>query len=371
MTNPPNLRKQEARRGCPRTWNTRYRVSEAAAAFKPGFRFGAQKWCPEAATFASASLLPPPTEPLFPSPTGGAAAASRSLGPGRETRRRLSDEAARGSHPKPSPSEALLLRVPVLASPGAWELLRSRSRSPSRPPPHLQQTRAPPVPSGTSVHRTRAGHLPSRAAFHPAPERKGSASFTHTRRRGSRQEQCLFAATLRLQGSLPGRLPRAGRASVPFRPRSDLPPGPAHTSNQQRRGDVARGHQGSRRGPAAADSSRSPPPPSDEPQASAAGEPRARFPYNHLFTGARRCGERLGTRTSRPLCRRPLLLFYPCRQGRGTPQHGAGQSRISSTPGAQPSRVSSGARAVRRRAHVRSRPERRGTGTGLRPRRGR
>ncbi|XP_038300463.1 putative uncharacterized protein ENSP00000383309 isoform X1 [Canis lupus familiaris] len=214
MTNPPNLRKQEARRGCPRTWNTRYRVSEAAAAFKPGFRFGAQKWCPEAATFASASLLPPPTEPLFPSPTGGAAAASRSLGPGRETRRRLSDEAARGSHPKPSPSEALLLRVPVLASPGAWELLRSRSRSPSRPPPHLQQTRAPPVPSGTSVHRTRAGHLPSRAAFHPAPERKGSASFTHTRRRGSRQEQCLFAATLRLQGSLPGRLPRAGRATV-------------------------------------------------------------------------------------------------------------------------------------------------------------
>ncbi|XP_077738638.1 uncharacterized protein LOC144304071 isoform X2 [Canis aureus] len=182
--------------------------------------------------------------------------------------------------------------------------------------------------------------------------------------------------SLRRDTPTPGLTPRTvassrARDSVPFRPRSDLPPGPAHTSNQQRRGDVARGHQGSRRGPAAADSSRSPPPPSDEPQASAAGEPRARFPYNHLFTGARRCGERLGTRTSRPLCRRPLLLFYPCRQGRGTPQHGAGQSRISSTPGAQPSRVSCGARAVRRRAHVRSRPERRGTGTGLRPRRGR
>lgn len=56
--------------------NTRYWVSKAAAAFKPGFCFGAEKWCPEAATFASASLLPPPTQPLFPSPTGGAATAS-------------------------------------------------------------------------------------------------------------------------------------------------------------------------------------------------------------------------------------------------------------------------------------------------------
>lgn len=70
------------------------------------------------------------------------------------------------------------------------------------------------------------------------------------------------------------------------------------------------------------------------------GEARAGSPYNHLFPGARHCGERQGTRTSRPLCHRPLLLFYPCRKGWGTPQHGFSQSRISSKSWTQPSRVS-------------------------------
>lgn len=80
-------------------------------------------------------------------------------------------------------------------------------------------------------------------------------------------------------------------------------------------------------------------PPSAEPQASEAGKPLARFPYNHLFPGAKRCGERQGTQTSRPLCRRPLLLFYPCRKAWGTPQHGFGQSRISFANWTQPSGV--------------------------------
>lgn len=51
-----------------RPLNRRYWASEAAAAFKSQFCFGTQKWCPEASTFASASLLSPPTQPLFPPP---------------------------------------------------------------------------------------------------------------------------------------------------------------------------------------------------------------------------------------------------------------------------------------------------------------
>ena len=47
-------------------------------------------------------------------------------------------------------------------------------------PSHPQPTPAPPVPSEPSVRTTRAGHLPAHAASHPSPERKGSASLTHT-----------------------------------------------------------------------------------------------------------------------------------------------------------------------------------------------
>lgn len=116
-------------------------------------------------------------------------------------------------------------------------------------------------------------------------------------------------------------------------------PAPVHTSNQQRRRVRRAEVNRSRRGPAAVVSSRSPPPPSDKPRASEAGEPRARFPYNHHLLGARRCGERQGTRTSRPPCHRPLLLFYPCGEGQGTPRHSFSQSHIFFARRTQPSRI--------------------------------
>ncbi|XP_037065046.1 uncharacterized protein LOC114701776 isoform X2 [Peromyscus leucopus] len=70
------------------------------------------------------------------------------------------------------------------------------------------------------------------------------------------------------------------------------------------------------------------------------GERRARGPQRHLVPGAWALLQRATRpRTSRPLRRRPLLLFYPCRKGRGTPQNNASQSGITLESWTQPSRV--------------------------------
>lgn len=171
------------------------------------------------------------------------------------------------------------------------------------------------------------------------------ASSTHTRqRRQPARTMSLSAATpptLRLTHRTVASSRGARReCPLPTTTPTSLPGPRTHLQPTAAAGTSRGGQQESRRGQAAADSSRSPHPPSDKPQASEAGEPRARFPYNHLLPGARLCGERQGTRTSRPLCRRPLLLFYPCRKGWGTPQHGFSQSRISFASWTQPSRVS-------------------------------
>lgn len=72
------------------------------------------------------------------------------------------------------------------------------------------------------------------------------------------------------------------------------------------------------------------------------GERRARAPQRHLVPGAWALLQRATRpRTSRPLRRRPLLLFYPCRKGRGTPQNKASQSGITLESWTQPSRVPS------------------------------
>lgn len=247
-----------------------------------------------------------------------------------------------GSHPEPSSPRACSSTSRSQPAPARLrELLRPRSRLATSAPTNPGPTCALRALGPQDARRS----PPSHAASHP---HLGGKVWLLTRPHGSagsRREQCLSPPrpppTLRLThrtvaSSRGARtecpLPTTTPASLPG-PRTHLQPTAAAGTSRG-------GQQESRRRPAAADSSRSPPPPSDEPQASEAGEPRARLPYNHLFPGARRCGERQGTRTARPLCRRPLLLFYPCRKGWGTPQHGFSQSRISFARRTQPSRVS-------------------------------
>lgn len=192
-------------------------------------------------------------------------------------------------------------------------------------PPHPQPAPAPPVPSQPPVRTTRAGHLPSHAASHPSPKRKGPASRSHTQRRQPARTMSLSAAA----PPTPGHTHRTVASSRGARREDPLPtttptalPGPrTHLQLTAAAGTSRGGQRVSRRGPAAADSSLSPPPPFDKPQASEAGEPRARSPYNHLFPGSRRCGERQATRNTDvpPPLPPPPLIVLPLPKGLGNP----------------------------------------------------
>lgn len=266
----------------------------------------------------------------------------RSRGTGNKSRKSRGREWG-APHPKTSspasplplvPSEASI-SVPLEAAASPYP---ARHLIPNQPRPHLCP-RSPP-----SARRAPVTSLPTRP---PIPHLRGKARLLSRTHQQRRQQP---ARTMSLSASTPptpGLTHRTGAASRGGRQECPLPtttpatlPGPrTHLQPTAAAGTSRGGQRESRRGPAAAGSSHSPPPPSDKSQAKEAGEPRTGSPHNHLFPGTRRCGERQGTRTSRPLCRRPLLLFYPCRKGWGTPRHGFSQSRISSASWTQPSRV--------------------------------
>ncbi|XP_031246962.1 uncharacterized protein LOC116104589 [Mastomys coucha] len=130
-------------------------ASGAAATFNPGFSFRAQKWCPEAATFASALLLPPPARPPSPPPRAGRRPGTRAPG----KRRSQAGGLPTLKPPLRKPTAPLRGLAPVGA---LWELRRTgfpRASASSQSP-------APPVPS--SAPRARVIFLPTQPPAHLA-----------------------------------------------------------------------------------------------------------------------------------------------------------------------------------------------------------
>lgn len=163
----------------------------------------------------------------------------------------------------------------------------------------------------SSAPRAQVILLPTQPSAHLA----GKARLcTHARTLagvGSRREQCFRRTnpdTKRTHRTVAAS--RGAEGNVPCRP-PHRPPlsAPVHTSNQQRR-RARRAEVSSVAGSAAADS-----PPSKQPEASESGEPRARGPSQPPLPESLELQRAPRTRTSRPLCRRPLLLFYPCGKG--------------------------------------------------------
>lgn len=172
-------------------------------------------------------------------------------------------------------------------------------------------------------------------------------------------------------GSRSGRLPRAaarakGQSPPSDHHRPDLPSRPpSHTSNQQRR-RVRRAEvsgRGADRGPAAADSPRSPSPPSAKRQTSGAGQPRAR-PPRYQPALARRQALRLSDQEEHgrpaPFAAAPSYCFTPADRAGGPP--GTASANHASPPRAGPNLLASlcGARADRRRALTYSRARKAG-----------
>ncbi|XP_017176745.1 ESX-1 secretion-associated protein EspI [Mus musculus] len=145
--------------------NAEHPASGAAATFNPGFSFRAQKWCPEAATFASALLLPPPTRPPSPPPRAGRRPGTRAAG----ERRNQAGGLPTLKPPLQEPTAPLRGLAPVGA---LWELAADRV------PPGCFIL-AIPSPTCALLCTTRAGHPPPHAAFR-SPCRKGSALHART-----------------------------------------------------------------------------------------------------------------------------------------------------------------------------------------------
>lgn len=146
-------------------------------------------------------------------------------------------------------------------------------------------------------------------------------------------------------------------------------PGPhTHLQPTAATGTSRGGQRESRRGPAAADSCRSPPSPSsDKPQTSEA-ESHELVPLT--TTSSRAPGTAANDKEHgrpAPFATAPSYCFTPAERAGGPPS--TASANHASPPRAGPNLLASlcGARAERRRAHVLSRPESRGTGTGVKP----
>lgn len=112
-----------------------------------------------------------------PPPRAGRRRPPRSLETGNQRRKRLGDQAGgllTLEHPLQKAHSSTSRITPPPES--LWELLRPLSQLATSSPTNPGPTCA----AEPSVCTTRASHLPSHAASHPSPARKGSASSTHT-----------------------------------------------------------------------------------------------------------------------------------------------------------------------------------------------